>query len=328
VRPILTAGSYFPLRPGYRWVYQTSGPIGEPRTWQVQVLDRPAAPTLVAERFYHPLVGYFDPTARLVRSDPFGNVVERSGEWREHLWYLLNAPVGTSWKLTTASPEPPCLVGVTLTVGARDEVVTVPAGEFRGVVRIDHSGSQCADAGITAEWFAPGVGLVRRAETTIAGTLTSDLVLAELGEAVWPRAAYETALQLSSPVYVNNLMPPIGPGALPRVQGAFVVRNRNDRPVELLFSGCRSVTLEVRDQAGNVVLETRADDGGCCACDNLIKVTLVRDALVLPFSFTLAGAGEVPLPDGPYSLTATLDTVPVDSLRPSARAKIEVQSVH
>jgi hypothetical protein len=279
-------------------------------------------------RTYLPLVGYFDSGPRQVRSDPFGNVFERSGDATDHPWYLLGAPVGTSWVRSAAPPELPCLAGARLTIGARDEVVTVPAGEFRGVVRVDHSGGACADAGITTEWFAPGVGLVRRAETTIAGPLVSDLVLAELGQAVWPRATYETSLQLASPTYVNNLMPPVGPGALPLIKGALVVRNRSDLPVELVFGGCRSVTVEVRDQAGATVLEHRADDGGCCACDNLVTVMLVRDALALPFSFTLADAQGGPLPDGRYAVTARFDVVGPQALQPSERAVIEVRSVH
>lgn len=328
IRPELSARAYFPLQPGFRWVYEVVGAIGARRTWQVEVLDRPAPMPLMPGHAYLPLVGYFDSGPRNVRSDPFGNVFERSGDTRDHLWYLLGTPVGTSWELSTAPPELSCLAGVRLTIGARDEVVTVPAGEFRDVVRVDYSGSQCADAGITTEWFAPGVGLVRRAETTIAGPLVSNLVLAELGQTVWPRAAYETSLHLASPRYVNNLMPPVGPEALPHVQGAVVVRNRSDQPVELVFGGCRSVTVEVRDQAGTTVRQHRADDGGCCSCDNLVTVVLVRDALIFPFSFTLAGAGESPLSDGFYSLTATLDTVGSEALRPSARAKIEVQSVY
>jgi hypothetical protein len=277
---------------------------------------------------YQRLAGYFDGATRLVRSDAFGNVVERGGDERGHVWYLLGAPVGTSWTLSMAPPEATCVAGATLTIGARDEVVTVPAGEFRGVVRVDWSGSRCADAGITAEWFAPGVGLVRRAETTIAGPLVSDLVAAELGEAAWPRAVWEVALQLDAPVFVHNLMPPVAPEALARVRGAMVVRNRGDRPVELVFGGCRSVTLELRDEAGTVVLARRADDGGCCACDQLVTVRLARDVLVLPFSLTLAGAAGIPLPDGRYSLTATLDVVGPETLRPAARTSITVESVH
>jgi len=328
VRPVLAPSELFPLRPGNHWVYVANGAIGEPRNWEVRVLEQEAQPAMSTGRMYQRLAGYFDGATRLVRSDAFGSVVERGGDERGHLWYLLGAPVGTSWTLSLAPPESACLAGATLTIGARDEVVTVPAGEFRGVVRVDWSGSRCADAGITAEWFAPGVGLVRRAETTIAGPLVSDLVAAELGEAAWPRAVWEVALQLDAPVFVHNLMPPVAPEALARVRGAMVVRNRGDRPVELVFSGCRSVTLELRDEAGTVVLARSADDGGCCACDQLVTVRLARDVLVLPFSLTLAGAAGIPLPDGRYSLTATLDLVGPETLRPAARTSITVESVH
>lgn len=328
IRPALAPSALFPLRPGNHWVYAASGAIGEPRSWEVRVLEQEMQPSMSPARPYHRLAGYFEGATRLVRSDVFGNVVEQGGAMRDHLWYLLAAPVGTSWTLSMAAPEATCVAGATLTIGARDEVVTVPAGEFRGVVRIDYTGSRCADAGITAEWFAPGIGLVRRAETTIAGPLVSDLVAAELGDAAWPRATWEVALQLDAPVFVHNLMPPVAPEALARVRGAMVVRNRGEQPVELVFSGCRSLSLELRDEAGTVVLARKADDGGCCACDNLVTVRLARDVLVLPFSLTLAGAAGIPLPDGRYSLTATLDTVGPETLRPAARTIVTVQSVH
>lgn len=329
MRPSLDAVTYFPLRDGNRWVYEKKGPTGT-STWQavVQTLGS-SAPT----PGYHVLSGYFFGPPRLVRGDPAGRVVEiPMFGGPEYLWYLLNAPVGTTWELEWAPsplmmPIAACISGSKLRIAARDETVAVPAGVFRNVVHVEFH-PPCVDAGIIGEWFAPGVGLVRRTETTIAGTVTSELVEAELGAVVLPNAPYVTSLGLVRPRYVNNLMPPVDLATLPVVRGSFTVRNMTDDPVELTFGGCKSAAIEVKDRDGETVLTARADDGGCCDCKNLVKVTLQRSSLALPFTFKLATAKGQPVPDGDYTVTVTLETVDPPSLRPSARSRVEVASVH
>ena len=50
--------------------------------------------------------------------------------------------------------------------------------------------------------------------------------------------------------------------------------------------------------------------------------------MVVPFAVQLAGPDSTPLPDGLYSLTATLETLGGDPLRPTARIPLEIGSVH
>ena len=329
VRPALGTPSYFPLGVGNRWVYQKVGPGGT-STWKVEVVEAgmPAGPW----PFFR-LDGYFQGPPRMVRADRGGAVREvlpNSGQ--EYLWYLLGAPVGTTWQLQlapspTAGPVSDCVDGSKLVVASRNEVVRVPAGEFTRVVRIDFR-SHCVDAGITSEWFAPGVGLVRREETSLAGPVISELVQAELGGMALPRAFYSTTLSLDSPRYVNNLMPPVGPNSVPTARGSFAVRNFTDVPVELTFSGCQSATVAVEDEAGEVVVRARTDDGGCCTCTNLVTATLLHDVLVLPVSVKLSTEKGEPLPTGRYSITVTLDTVGAAQLRPSARLPFEIVAIH
>ncbi len=329
VRRGLETLSYFPLREGYRWVYEKTGPSGT-TTWQASVVETSGS---LPGSGFHLLTGYFLGPPRMVHSDLRGRVTEIdfNGE-REYLWYRLGAPVGTTWELEWAPsplmmPIPACIAGSKLQLVSRDETVTVPAGEFHGVVQVEFR-SQCADAGITAEWFAPGVGLVRRVETTIAGPVTSELVQADFGPLVLPLAPYTTTLSLTSPRYVNNLMPPVNLGALPVVRGSFTVRNATDAPLDLVFSGCASATIQVRNSEGEIVLTAHADDGGCCTCEAPHTVTLRRSALVLPFSFKLISDRGLPLTDGRSGVTVTLDTLGAPSLRPSAQAAIEVASTY
>jgi hypothetical protein len=328
VRPVIGAGPYFPLRVGNSWTYQRSG-LGGASEWTVEVSDRQSPPRAFP---YFVLDGYFPGPPHAVRADPFGTVTEQSSGFRDYLWDLLGAPEGTSWTIQLppsplASPLPDCVSGAKLTLAARDETVHVPAGEFTHAVRVDFS-SPCVDAGITSEWFAPAVGLVRRQEASIAGPVVSELIRADLGAVALPRAAYVTSLSLDRAAYVNNLMPPTGGRSLPTVLGSFSVASRSDTAPALSFTGCRSVSLTVVNEAGEVVLTTRGDDGGCCSCRTAVEWDLGRGALVIPFSFRLATEKGEALADGAYALTATLDSLDAEPLRPAARARIGVTSTH
>jgi hypothetical protein len=69
-----------------------------------------------------------------------------------------------------------CNDGVRVTVTFETEDIVTPAGTFPGCLRLDFDGSLCSDAGTFAEWWAPGIGMVRRLEDNITGALTLDLV--------------------------------------------------------------------------------------------------------------------------------------------------------
>jgi hypothetical protein len=318
---------YFPLRVGNQWVYQRNSATQRDQ-WRAEVTGRVIAAN---GRAYFSLAGYFGPS-RLVRASA-RNVVSEFNPNRtsDNLWYLLGGSVGTTWEiqlvpLPTATLIPDCISGSKATIASRSEVVKVPAGEFRDVVRVDYR-SPCADAGLNSEWFAPGVGLVRREENSFAGPIVSELVSSEIGDLSLPRLPYSTALLLDRPLYYNNLMPSTIPNPIPTVTGFFVLRNRTSTPVELLFGGCKSVSLKVVDETGQVLVTASGNDGGCCLCLNIQRFILVNDTLTLPFSFKLATADGKPLADGHYGVVATLDTLETN-LDPSATARIEVQSAY
>jgi uncharacterized protein YceK len=319
---------WFPLGVGNQWVYTRAGAAGA-SSWKAEVPDRVTAAN---GRAYFALSGYFGPR-RLVRAALSGAVSEYNPDGTyDNLWYLLGAPVGATWvlqlePLPVLSPVADCISGSKAILASRTERVRVPAGEFADVVRVDYR-SPCVDAGLTSEWFAPGVGLVRRAETSFAGAVVSELAQAEVGDLILPRLPYSTSLALDSPAYVNNLMPPVGPDSLPTVRGAFILRNRTNVPVEFTFSGCVSVRIEVSNEAGDVVLTAHANDGGCCLCTVLLPFRLVDDTLVVPVSFRLQTADGKPLPDGRYGVTATLNALESPLLLPAATDRIEVRSIY
>jgi len=328
-RPLLRAAHFFPLADGNRWTYTRRG-TGVDETWQVAAAAVTDAAT-TAPRFS--LTGYFFGPPRQVTTDRAGTVMERDPfAGRDTLWYRLGGAPGTSWELQlvelpTMGPVRGCISGSKLVVASRTETVTVPAGQFRNVVRVDFQ-PPCADAGITSEWFAPGVGLVRRVESSFAGPIVSELEQAVIGGLPFPAPAYTTSLSLASPLAIHDLMPPVDAGSSAVLRGVFTVANRTAVPLELVFTGCVSATVEVVDENGRTVLSGRADDGGCCACDVVRRLVLVHDALVLPFSLPLRDAQGAALADGWYGVQVTLDVPDPEPLRPAARARLEVQSVY
>ncbi len=325
VRSALRAPAYFPLEDGNVWVYSTAHPAGATGSFTVTATLRPQ---LGAFRRTTTLAGYLPGPPREVRAEKTGVVTERDAAGRDRLWYLLGAPEGTSWTFAaTPAAAGGCLSGARLTVAARDETVTVPAGTFAHVVRVDWV-PPCIDAGIMHEWFAPGVGLIRREESSVAGPVVSELVSASLAGGVLPHRPAAVTLVLDGFRFVHDLMPPVGPEAVAVIRGALVVHNAAPPPVELVFTGCASATLQLRDEKGAVVLVATASAGGCCACDVEERVLLDGRGLAIPFELRLATPAGEPVPDGRYALTAVLDTSGPEALRFAARVPVEVASVH
>ena len=329
VRPALRPVTYFPLEAGNYWVYQKHGAT-ETSSWRVEVLRDPASQMTGAGKV---LAGYFPGPIRRVRVWPLDIVSEVGMQrGRDGLWYLLRAPVGVAWTIEVAAPPEPvtgldCIDGSRLHVTSRSETVEVPAGKFTDVVRIEYE-MRCADAGIMAEYFAPGIGLIRREEESFAGTVVSDLIETNAGGLRPLLQPYTTSLGLDRTMAVNDLMPSVDPKGLPELHGVLTVRNDTDRPVVLHFAGCRSAMIEVRNSAGEVVLTGHADDGGCCTCSAQLDVPVAHGAFALPFSLRLALDGNRPLPDGLYAVTVSFMTTDPPVLRPSATAQIEVRTVY
>jgi len=158
----------FPLRPGSSWLYVTDS--GDDAGLIEVMAPQRGGPGFVVRGYW----GFFD--QRTLRGNNKDTVMEVRPDGSEGLHYLLDAPVGTSWKMHALDGF--CVDGSTLTVGARDLIMTVPAGTFEGVVRVDHA-TRCFDGGLKTEWFAPGIGLIQRTSLTFFGERTIALLRAQ-----------------------------------------------------------------------------------------------------------------------------------------------------
>jgi hypothetical protein len=111
--------------------------------------------------------------------------IDPAGTASPTLWYLLDAAVSTAWT-HTGTTVTSCNDGVSVSVISRSETVTVPAGTFTGCLLIRFGSGPCADGGTIDEYFAPGVGMVKRVEQTIAGPRALELQSAVVNGATIP----------------------------------------------------------------------------------------------------------------------------------------------
>jgi len=159
---------FFPLAVGNRWVYQeVASNMGGFRTVEVVSTRQWNGNT------YYELTGFGGETA-WVRQTPEGALVEydpAAGE--EKLWYAFLSSQPWSSRLSL-----PCLGQAEIV--KRGEALRTGAETFPGGLVIRYANNRCADAGLIEEAFAPGVGLVRRSELTIAGPRIYELYYARV----------------------------------------------------------------------------------------------------------------------------------------------------
>ncbi|MEI6126692.1 MAG: hypothetical protein WCQ99_09100 [Pseudomonadota bacterium] len=173
--------SYFPLQAGNEWAYGERSQFSANERITVKV-DK------VIGNAWFKILNY-NGDMHWIRRTLSGAVYE----WPLRLWYRLATPTGAQWHMTlnddAAHGGIACSNGASLQVVSRDETVMVPAGIF-STVHIQFSTS-CNDAGITGEWFAEGVGLVKRELTSFAGPVTMELLQAKINGGTIGDAAYE-----------------------------------------------------------------------------------------------------------------------------------------
>lgn len=157
--------TYFPLAQGNEWTYAESGFGASAAKLKVSIDQKG---TGAGATWFH-LLNY-NGGPHWVRQ----TAANRVAEWQTKEWYRLDASTGSTWSLSMeAAGTIPGSNGAKLAVVSRTESVTVPAGTFTTVHLRFTTG--VADAGITDEWFARGVGLVKRSQQTFGGPRVASL---------------------------------------------------------------------------------------------------------------------------------------------------------
>lgn len=253
--PAASAQTAFPMKVGNEWSYQETGFAAAPDLKVVKIDDRWVSPAsgYVYFRFRNFNGNYH----WLTRAPGTGWVGEYATGW----WYNFDARINASWKLTLDESGThgslPCSNGALLQVVSRSETVTVPAGRFSAI----HFQwrTTCFDAGITDEWFAPGVGLVKRSSQTIGGPRSWELVTAKIdGRTIGGQPASARILSsvaMGQADYWENHMPGPGPRPTegPEIKISVTLKPADGRDTSINTPDLNIWDVTVYDAAGNAV---------------------------------------------------------------------------
>jgi hypothetical protein len=277
--------NYFPLEEGNTWLYK-SVTIGNPQLNTTYQSVRVTGRERINDREYFQ-VSYFGRNVLLREDESTGNVfVYDRSTGTESLWVALGLPVdGTfSSSLDPCSPQGQIV--------SRTAEVAVPLGSFTDEVQINFQNS-CADAGVTAQYYAPNVGLIRQDQSSFAGPVVYRLVYYRVGDrtAAVPQVSFTVAVD--SPVYV--------PGNLLNAQ--LTLRNSGTDGLTLHFPSGQSFDLKILNAEGEAVFVWSADKS---------FIAMIRDEILAPGELTYGVT--VPtdgMPAGRYVMQAFLTTDPI-----------------
>jgi hypothetical protein len=163
-------GDYFPLQVGNWWRYDS---IPE------QVITNTE---MIGDTTYF-VFSEYDFGSRKFREDSESQIIEyKDGE--ERVWYKFSALEGESWTISSFD-DGDFIEDCAVTLMNRNETVSVPAGTFENCVKFNFA-CPVIDGGLDSEWFAPGVGCVKRSMDTIAGPIAYELQTAYVNGIHYP----------------------------------------------------------------------------------------------------------------------------------------------
>ncbi len=171
------ASVYFPQNLGDEHVYRKSGKLAKSNDgWTDKITDKKG------KNFTHSNF-WGDGISRNLKLNKKFNVVEKAKD-KKFVWYKFADT--SEWTIKLSQEGLPCLEGAKIKVVSHAETVQVPAGSFQNCLKLAFA-TNCEDAGIVEQWFAPNVGLVKQTESTIGGLLVSELVKASVGGKTYPQ---------------------------------------------------------------------------------------------------------------------------------------------
>ena len=231
--------AYFPLQVGNSWLYRLKNSrAGEDRYRSISVEGRE---TIGGREYF--TVNYMGRTLAL-RSNSDGSIVvfDRASGTDQPFLLLVGLPEGASF---------PTVIDQCTRSGRVDSisaVVRTPAGEFSNVLLISYQ-LECADAGITQQYYAPGVGLVLHQETSFAGPREYELVYyrTETSSGAGQEVSFSVGLDSSRYLPNSNL------GV------RLTLRSMGPDPLLLVFPSSQTYDLKVINELGTAVYVWSAD---------------------------------------------------------------------
>lgn len=150
---------YFPLEVGNSWTYSPE-------------LEQSITDIKITEYGIYFAFSMYNYENRIFKNDSNSQIIEyKNGQRR--VWYKFSALEGESW-IIQDSDGSDLMNNCVVTLISKNERVSVPAGRFENCVKFNFS-CPVMDAGLFSEWFAPGIGCIKRITQTIAGPRTYEL---------------------------------------------------------------------------------------------------------------------------------------------------------
>jgi hypothetical protein len=298
---------YFPLAVGNQWVYRSSSIV----PLDPLVIEVTGTQTFDGRPYYR--VQGFPGGAVFLRHTDVGTLVAyNQTARREEMWVAFGSPEGTPFDsaMDQCSPR-----GV---VASRSARYRGPLGEFDNGLRITYPPAACADAGLTADTFLPGVGLVERRQTSFAGEIVFELIYARLGRTTAVGEQELTfSLTLDRAVYLIGRQAARVPVTL---TARLTLRSTLDQAVRLTYPSGQSFDLAIRNEKGEEVYRW---SNGRAFTQALRQEEFGPGERNYVTVVPLAVSG-VPLPAGRYTAEGWLT---VDGARYAATSGFEVRNL-
>src|SRR3954452_1066906 len=164
------AADYLPLQTGNSWLYRAEG-----RGTTAATVNVGSVITINGRDYYQ--VQFFDRNL-LVRQAENGSLLQYSTYTKTEDVWLPFALADTQPAQSGAATTGDC-PGTVSSVKS-NTILSTPLGDFSNVLAIRYTPT-CADAGVTAQYFLPFVGLIRQEQTSIAGPVVYDLIYSRTG---------------------------------------------------------------------------------------------------------------------------------------------------
>jgi Intracellular proteinase inhibitor len=279
---------YFPLEVGNTWLYKAITIVGtEPlqlsTTYQTM---RVTGTERIEDRQYFQ-VSYFGRDVLLREDAPTGNVfVYDRDAGTESPWVSLGLPVGTSF---SSSVDPCSPQGQ---IVSRTDDAAVPLGVFKDEVQVKFQ-NNCGDTGVTTQYYAPNVGLIRQDQSSFAGPVLYRLIYYRVGDRTGAVPEVSFTASIDSPAYV--------PGNL--LGARLTLRNSGTDGLNLHFPSSQSFDLKILNDKGESVYMWSSDKSfAMVAHDEILGPGELTYGVTVPIER---------MPAGHYVLQVHLTTDPI-----------------
>jgi hypothetical protein len=167
---------YFPQNVGDEHIYRKIGKLAKPNdSWTDKITEK-------SGRFFSHSNFWGDGVSRSLKMNNKSSLIEKAKD-KKFIWYKFSEEA--QWTMNLSQEGVACSEGARVKITSRTDTVEVPAGTFQNCLKLQFS-TNCNDAGIVEQWFAPNVGLIKQTEETIAGLLTTELVKAKIADKNYP----------------------------------------------------------------------------------------------------------------------------------------------